>query len=499
MALTVNSNIASIGAQRTLGASTNALSASLERLSSGSRINSAKDDAAGMQISNRLTSQINGLGVAVKNANDGISMAQTAEGALQESTSILQRMRDLSLQAANGSNGATERQALNEEVQQLQKELNRIAETTTFGGQQLLNGSFGTKSFQVGANANETIGVTINAADAKSIGADRLDLKGDGYGSIVTPAAAAATATDVVAGKLDITGANGKTVSTAAIEVGNSAKAVAEKINGESDETGVTATARTGVKLSDLGGTGNVSMTLKGADSATISANITDASDLTSLANAINAQSAKTGVTAELGDGNSTLKLISEAGDDIGITNFSVASVTGADDTTATLTALDIDGKDTDVTEDLTVTGDSTAVRGNVRLESAGAFQVVGAADGQVVAGAKLGVSQLTSVDTIDISTQEGAQSAISVLDSAIASIDKNRASLGAIQNRFESTISNLQNISENVSAARSRIMDTDYAAESANLTKYQIMQQAGTAMLAQANQLPQAVLSLLG
>ena len=498
MALTVNSNIASIGAQRTLGASTNALSASLERLSSGSRINSAKDDAAGMQISNRLTSQINGLGVAVKNANDGISMAQTAEGALQESTSLLQRMRDLSLQAANGSNGATERQALNEEVQQLQKELNRIAETTTFGGQQLLNGSFGTKSFQVGANANETIGVTINAADAKSIGADRLDLKGTGYGSIATPAADAATATVVVAGALDITGANGKTVSTAAIEAGNSAKAIAEKINGESDATGVTATARTGVKLSNLGGTGNVSMTLKGADSATISANITDASDLTSLANAINAQSAKTGVTAELGDGNSTLKLISEAGDDIGITDFAVASVTGTD-ATATLTALDIDGKDTSVTAGLTATNDSTAVRGNVRLESAGAFQVVGTAVDQVVSGATLGVSQLTSVDTIDISTQEGAQSAISVLDSAIASIDKNRASLGAIQNRFESTISNLQNISENVSAARSRIMDTDYAAESANLTKYQIMQQAGTAMLAQANQLPQAVLSLLG
>src|SRR5690606_9837586 len=164
MALTVNSNIASLSAQRTLGASTNALSTSLERLSSGSRINSAKDDAAGMQIANRLTSQINGLGVAVKNANDGISIAQTAEGALQESNSILQRMRDLSLQAANGSNGATERQALNDEVKQLQQELNRIATTTTFGGQQLLDGTFGTKNFQVGSNANETIAVNIRGA-----------------------------------------------------------------------------------------------------------------------------------------------------------------------------------------------------------------------------------------------------------------------------------------------------------------------------------------------
>src|SRR5690554_4178424 len=162
MALSVNTNVASLNTQRNLNASANGLATSLQRLSTGSRINSAKDDAAGLQIANRLTSQINGMGVAVKNSNDGISMAQTAEGALQESTSLLQRMRDLSLQAANGSNGATERQALNEEVQQLQKELNRIAETTTFGGQQLLNGSFGTKSFQVGANANETIGVTID-------------------------------------------------------------------------------------------------------------------------------------------------------------------------------------------------------------------------------------------------------------------------------------------------------------------------------------------------
>src|SRR5690554_1274153 len=256
MALTVNSNIASIGAQRTLGASTNALSASLERLSSGSRINSAKDDAAGMQISNRLTSQINGLGVAVKNANDGISMAQTAEGALQESTSLLQRMRDLALQAANGSNGATERQALNEEVQQLQKELNRIAETTTFGGQQLLDGSFGTKNFQVGANANETIGVTINGANAKNMGADRFDMGGTGFGRVADAAADAAglIAPAVVAGTLTITGNNGKEADTAALVETDSAKAIAAKINAVSDTTGVTAGARTGVQLSDLGG-----------------------------------------------------------------------------------------------------------------------------------------------------------------------------------------------------------------------------------------------------
>jgi len=516
MALTVNSNIASLSAQRTLGASTNALSTSLERLSSGSRINSAKDDAAGMQIANRLTSQINGLGVAVKNANDGISIAQTAEGALQESNSILQRMRDLSLQAANGSNGATERQALNDEVKQLQQELNRIATTTTFGGQQLLDGTFGTKNFQVGSNANETIAVNIRGASAKNMGADRFDMAGTGFGAIGSKAAAAADAdpsANIVAGDLTITGSNGKDATAKLVE-GDSAKAVAAKINAHSDTTAVTATARTGVQLSNLAAPGNVSMTLgngKAADDATISANIADTTDLTALADAINAQAGKTGITAELTDSNTKLKLVSETGDDIVIKGFAIAGVAAANATTpaalAQLNSVDADGKvnaagttlqvihGDDVTNNAVT--DAT-IRGHVRLESAGAFQVEGENAG-MVGTETLAVSTLTSVDTIDISTQEGAQNAISVIDAAIAGIDKNRASLGAIQGRFESTISNLQNISENVTAARGRIMDTDYAAESANLTKNQIMQQAGTAMLAQANQLPQAVLSLLG
>ena len=174
MSLTVNTNVASLNTQRNLSNSSSALSTSLQRLSTGSRINSAKDDAAGLQISNRLTSQVNGLGVAVRNANDGISLAQTAEGALQQSTNILQRMRDLSLQSANGSNSSSERQALSQEVGQLKEELNRIADTTTFGGQKLLDGSFGTKSFQVGSNANEVIGVNVNGASSKNVGADQI-------------------------------------------------------------------------------------------------------------------------------------------------------------------------------------------------------------------------------------------------------------------------------------------------------------------------------------
>ncbi|MDY0208209.1 MAG: flagellin [Pseudomonas sp.] len=499
MALTVNTNIASLNTQRNLGTSSNALATSLERLSTGSRINSAKDDAAGLQISNRLTSQINGLGVAVRNANDGISLAQTAEGALQQSTNILQRMRDLSLQSANGSNSGNERQALNSEVKQLQSELNRISETTTFGGQNLLDGSFGTKSFQVGSNANETIGVSINAASAKSVGADRLIMGGAAYGSIKAANAGTGSLNDIdtVAGVLKITGSNGVGKDTATLAATDNAKKVAEKINNQSQATGVTADARTGVELSGLIGTGNVSMNLgngTAAGTAIISANITDASDLTSLANAINSQSGKTGITAELTDSNGKMKLVNEAGDDIVITGFS--GNTGA---TVALNKVSYDGKvGTTGGTTLTLTDNSSRVRGNVQIESSGAFQVNAAAAEQVATAAGSAVSKLTSIAEIDISSQDGAQNAVSVIDAAIASIDQNRASLGAIQNRFENTISNLQNIGENVSAARGRIRDTDFAAETANLSKNQILQQAGTAILAQANQLPQAVLSLL-
>ncbi|NLU13125.1 MAG: flagellin, partial [Gammaproteobacteria bacterium] len=344
MALTVNTNIASLNTQRNLSSSSNALSTSLERLSTGSRINSAKDDAAGLQISNRLTSQINGLGVAVRNANDGISLAQTAEGALQQSTNILQRMRDLSLQSANGSNSANERQALNSEVKQLQSELNRISETTTFGGQKLLDGSFGTKSFQVGANANETIGVTVNAASAKSVGADRLGLAGTGFGTIATAAGTLPAATGIVAGTLTVTGSNGKATAVDALVATDSAKAVATKINNKSETTGVTADARTGVQLSSLLQAGNVSMSLGSgtADTtAVISANVTDKNDLSSLANAINEQSGKTGITASLTDSNSKLKLVNEAGDDITIENFAISGATG---NTVVLNSMNYDG-----------------------------------------------------------------------------------------------------------------------------------------------------------
>ncbi|MDH4568784.1 flagellin [Pseudomonas sp. BN414] len=504
MALTVNTNIASLNTQRNLNNSSNALSNSMQRLSTGLRINSAKDDAAGLQISNRLSSQINGLGVAVRNANDGISLAQTAEGALQQSTNILQRMRDLSLQSANGSNSTSERQALNDEVKQLKDELNRIADTTTFGGQKLLDGSFGTKKFQVGSNANETIGVTVNGSGAAKVGADKFNLAGTGTGKVLASTAAGtplAAAIGGAAATLTITGANGQAKTTANIGAG-SAKGAADAINLLAEDTGVTADARTQVEMSGVG-VGNVSFTLTGntgaGNSATISAIVTDANDISAVANAINAQSSKTGITATLTANNAKLELSSEAGDDIVITSFNNSGADKAID----LRSVSFDGKT--YAGAVAITGgtaaDTARVQGNVQLQSSGAFQVTGTGAESatlVAAAATPYVSTLDKVSDVDISSALGAQNAISVIDAAIASIDKNRASLGAVQNRFENTISNLQNIGENVSAARSRIQDADFAAETATMTKNQVLQQAGTAILAQANQLPQAVLSLL-
>ena len=499
MALTVNTNIASLNTQRNLSSSSNALSTSLQRLSTGSRINSAKDDAAGLQISNRLTSQINGLGVAVRNANDGISLAQTAEGALQQSTNILQRMRDLSLQSANGSNSTTERQALSQEVNQLKEELNRIADTTTFGGQKLLNGDFGSKQFQVGSNANETIAVTVNAAGANNIGANRADLKGSAAGKVLASATADIPPAGAFAGKMTVQGPNGKPATVDTAVAAGSAKDVEKSINTLSDKTGVKADARTSVEMTGVG-VGAVGFNLKKTDGteATISAVITNANDLTDLANAINAKSSETGITAVLTGGNATLELTNESGADIVLSKYT----NDGTDKTIGLQAKDYDGKLTGSVIEINGTAaevnNSATVQGNVRLEANGAFQITSDNTTLTTAAATAEVSKLAKVTDIDITTAQGAQNAISVIDAAIAGIDQNRAALGATQNRFENTISNLQNIGENVTAARGRIQDTDFAAETANLSKNQILQQAGTAILAQANQLPQAVLSLL-
>ncbi len=490
MAISVNTNVSSLNAQRNLTKSGEGLSTAMQRLSSGMRINSAKDDAAGLQISNRLTSQVNGLGVAQRNANDGISMAQTAEGAMQESTSILQRMRDLALQSANGSNSASDREALQKEVAALQTELTRIAETTSFGDTKLLDGTFGTKSFQVGANANETISVGLSSIKASAIGTNKMDLAsttiaGLGQGGS-TGAADVTGGNNVAASTYSVVGKSGAavTVTTTADE---EASSIAAKFNANSDETGVSADARTQVELSALGATANISFELNGST-------ISSAANFSDLSNAINEKSGQTGVAAAINDAGN-LVLTDETGADIDIKDFKESGATG----TIVAKGMAYDGTaGAAATLGALTTTDSESFAGAIRLTSTQSYSVT-AADASLAATTTATGSALDAVGTVDLGTQTGAQNALAVIDGALANIDSQRASLGAVQNRFSHTISNLSNIQENVSASRSRIQDTDFAVETAAMTKNQILQQAGTSILAQANQLPQAALSLIG
>lgn len=485
MALTVNTNIPSLNTQRNINSTSNALNTSMQRLSTGSRINSAKDDAAGLQISNRLSNQISGLNVAVRNANDGISLAQTAEGALQQSTNILQRMRDLSIQSANGSNSDADRSALQKEVSALQNELTRIAETTTFGGRKLMDGSFGTSSFQVGSNAYETIDVTVKSASASDIGSYQV---GSDKGQTTTTASVVADATTAfTAGDLTVVG-NGQS-KTIAVAADDSAKSLAAKFDGA--VSGLTATARTVFKVEvtqpAAGDTADFTMTVgSGTDAKTVDfVGVTSNKD---LAEQINSNSAKLGLKANL-DTNNVLTIESSAGE-----NVSFGTITG--NVTMKASVQDAKGDFADAAD----IGAGETIVGYLQLNSPTSFSVATPATNPGDATELFGASnaEKSSVAKVDISTADGAQRALAVIDNALAGIDSQRADLGAVQNRFDNTINNLQNISENASAARSRIMDTDYAAETANLSKNQVLQQAGTAILAQAKQLPQAVLSLL-
>jgi flagellin len=500
MALTINTNVASLNAQRNLGRTQGELSTSMERLSSGLRINSAKDDAAGLAISDRMTSQIRGLNQAARNANDGISLAQTAEGAMQESTNILQRMRELSVQAANATNSAADRSALQAEVNQLKTEMNRIAQSTTFNGLRILDGSFVSQQFQVGPNANETIGVSIQSMAADDLGRYTLsDTDGtnqsahQGTGSSVAANANPPAANTIAAQNLTITGSKGITNPPIAVGGGATAWKIASQITNSASQTGVTATARTEATIDNLSADGVVTMTLgSGGNTATINASVTQA-DLGELATVINDQSGTTGVTATVNAG--TLTLTQAEGKDIIISNFTHSGgaetihVTGADSQPETLTSGGTD---------------STRVAGVIELSSQDSYTAtsdVGAAAGSVFNNTNGGdnvIAGLEEVTTIDISNIQGANDALKIVDAALGKIDAQRGDLGALQNRFESTIANLKNVAENLTAARSRIRDADIAQETSEMTKANILQQAGVSILTQANQTPQLALQLL-
>ncbi len=494
MALTINTNVSSLNAQRNLARSQGGLKTSMERLSSGLRINSAKDDAAGLAISDRMTAQIRGLNQAARNANDGISLAQTAEGAMQESTNILQRIRELAVQSANATNSAADRSALQAEVNQLKTEMNRIAQSTSFNGLKVLDGSFVSQQFQVGPNANETIGFSIKSMAADDLGRYFVDANNttvnEGTGSSVAAQATAPTANTIPTQDLTITGSKGP--DTITVPDNATAQEVAELITNSADDTGVTATARTEATLSGLSADGVVTLTIgSGGNTATINAAVTQ-TDLTELATVINDQSGTTGVTATVSGG--TLSFVQAEGKDIVISDFahstgsSTINVTGADNNAEQLE----DGGD-----------NATRVAGSVEFSSQDSYTVsssVSDANGSIIDQAinTNEIAAFEAVTAIDISDVLGSNDALNIVDSALNKIDSQRADLGAIQNRFESTISNLKNVSENLSAARSRIRDADIAQETSEMTKANILQQAGVSILTQANQTPQLALQLL-
>ncbi|WP_194435998.1 flagellin [Vibrio fluminensis] len=377
MSITVNTNVSAMTAQRHLNNATSLLNQSLERLSSGSRINSAKDDAAGLQISNRLETQMSGLDVAMRNANDGISIMQTAEGAMQESSNILQRMRDLSLQSANGSNSGAERTALQEEMAALNDELNRIAETTSFGGRKLLNGSFQDASFQIGADSGEAVQVSL-----KSLRSDGLEMGGFSYLS----AGKASSEWTVTQGKQQF----------------------------------------------------NMSFVDARGEQQNIQIEANAGDDIEELATYINGQTEQVSASVNQ-DGQ--LQIFMAGKETAGTISFSGG-----------------------LAEQL-----GMSLRG---------YEVV---------------------DNIDISDVGGAQRAVSIIDTALQFVDSHRSELGAMQNRFGHAINNLGNINENIAASNSRIKDTDYAKETAQMVKQQILQQVSSSILAQAKQQPNLALTLLG
>ena len=518
MALGINTNVASLSAQNQLSRSQGLNDQALERLSSGLRINSAKDDAAGLAISTRFQAQISGLNVAQRNANDGISLAQTAEGALGEITNSLQRIRELSVQSANATNSSSDRQALQEEVAQLQSEIERVATTTEFNNTKLLNGNFTAKQFQVGANANQTINVSVDGARTTQIGSIVNEAGGNDITGAVTGLTngsarasadayegAVATATDgtnVTINGVNIVDSSDFTGLSSRGETSDSAFAKAAAINASG--AGVSAVASNTQSI-DLGGTDGVSIGGTFAESGssvgyTLSINgenvlnetLTSSSKTISandIVDAINANRDTTGVTASFDTSNNNITLTNASGGNIDVSETTTITNAGSDD--AEVSSILATGEDTAGTVAASFTGNIT-LQSNELVNIGGTQNIIGFDKGIV------DVDKTQSVATVDISTVGGANNAILAVDAALDSINSSRAKLGAVQNRFDSTISTIASTAENLSAANSRILDADFAAETAKLAKSQVLQQAGISVLAQANARPQQVLSLL-
>ena len=524
MAMVINTNVSSLTAQRNLAKTGLGLETAMARLSSGLRINSAKDDAAGLAISERMTAQVNGLNQARRNANDGISVAQTAEGALQTSGDILQRIRTLSVQSANDTNSSSDRQALQAEVSQLISEFDRIATTTQFNGLNLLDGNFSKTQFQVGANANQTI--TFGIGSTKAVDMASFGVSGDVTASS-TMVGASAAVSDGSASNVnrflaqDLLIKSKGMAGTVNLQASMSADKIAASINAQQSNTGgVTARAETYAFLTLSNSSGQMAMdfNLNGVGIQAFSSN--GSTDMDGLVTSINDRSGATGVVAQKvdvpGTGNAgtyRVQLFAADGRDIQMTSVTAASGTGG----ATSTGLGLQGAyDNNGTvttvgslASFSATGSvngnrNSTVGGRVIIANDTAYTLTSTIGGTTgglfavgstatVAGAKTG-----ALSTVDISTVLGSNKALGIIDAALSRVNNTRANLGALQNRFQMTIDNLQTTSDNLAASRSRIKDADFAEETATMSRWNVLQSAGTAMLAQANQGPQAAMQLL-
>jgi len=480
MAQIINTNVNTLTAQRNANRVQNDLSTAINRLSSGLRINSAKDDAAGLAISERFTTQIRGINQAARNANDAISLAQTAEGALGGAGENLQRIRELAVQSANATNSSSDRAALQAEVSALVAEIQRVGTQTEFNGIKLLDGSFSAQTFQVGANAGQTITLSgITDARASSLGKHTLTAAGTVTGATV------AGATNGIAAETDLVIATGAgSTSPISYAANSGADTIAAAVNLAASGLGVSASATNSTTLSLLSAAGPVSFTLNGQ---AVSAAVADKNDLSNLVSAINGVAATTGITATFTSpsAKNNITLTTTDGRNISLQNF-VNATAGND-------SIDFGG------QTLTEGGTVSAVKtGTVEMVSTkGAIATTGA-DATVFTSAGVNNSTFSSIAAVDISSFSGASAALSVIDAALSQVSSGRADLGAVQNRFAATISNLEVTSENLSASRSRILDADFAKETAAMARAQVLQQAANAMVAQANQLPQQVLQLL-
>ncbi len=493
----INTNVSSLQAQNSVRTQGLNLSSAMERLSSGIRINSAKDDAAGLAISTRMTASIRGISAAIRNANDGISLTQTAEGSLNQISDNLQRIRELAVQSANTGNNTSDRAAMNNEATQLIAEIDRVASNTTYNGIALLDGTFQAQNLQVGAGngSNDRIAISIGSAKSSALGVG----SNSSYAATVTGAAVGATA--LVSGGIAINGYNVGAAATDGVSLTASVPAasgisVAAAINAITGSTSVTATvnatAVAGTTATTFTSLAAADILINGVDIGAIAATTTAGLRGGQIAAAINSKSTQTGVTATFDTTTGAVALSAADGRNISIGKSVNA---GANDVNTGLT-----------TGIAAVTAGSLHTRSTVTLSTTGSagITVVGqTAAGLTASGLTSAVTTATAtagagVSSLTLTTAAGSQAALTTLDAAINTITDSRAAMGAYQNRLTASIANLETTSMNLSASRSRILDTDYAKETTNLAKSQIIQQAATAMLAQANQSGQSVLALL-